>query len=65
MAWMFMEVLVQRRCKVKEPGQKKKKKKKEDGKKKELVPYYISHLKKYLSSLIKSRALVNRITKLL
>lgn len=61
---MFMEVLVQRRCKVKEPGQKKKKKK-EDGKKKELVPYYISHLKKYLSSLIKSRALVNRITKLL
>lgn len=60
---MFMEVLVQRRCKVKEPGQKKKKK--EDGKKKELVPYYISHLKKYLSSLIKSRALVNRITKLL
>lgn len=26
-AWMFMEVLVQRRCKVKEPGQKKKKKK--------------------------------------
>lgn len=58
---MFMEVLEQRWCKVKEPGQKKK----EDGKKKELVPYYISHLKKYLSSLIKSRALVNRITKLL